>query len=187
MLTSFSRLGSSRLSPRGRLTQPDSFAWENAVIHIEVTSKEYNYLQPWARSEHKVFKTGVVIDGHVIITTAEGVADQTLIRLQKQGGGLFSLGRVLWVDYQANLAAFTTDETDFWNGLQPAQLADPVPITGQAHILRWEDDQLGDRPGGIERMIVNNSVLSFVSVPELKIDTTINGLGFSGPPSRATN
>ena len=72
----------------------------------------------------------MVVEGHQIITTADGLADQTLIRLKKQGDGLFSLGRVVWIDYQANLAAMTTDEKDFWTGLQPAQLADPVPITG---------------------------------------------------------
>ncbi len=153
------------------------FAWENAVIHIEVTSKDYSYVQPWTRSEHKVFKTGVVISGHQIITTAEGVADQTLIRLQKGGGGLFSLGRVVWIDYQTNLAALTTDEKDFWTGLQSASLADPVPVSGGTHILRWDGDHLEDRPGDIERMLVDNSVLSFVSVPVLKIDTTVSGAG----------
>ena len=155
-----------------------SFAWENSIIHIEVTSKEYSYVQPWARSEKKVLKTGVVIANHQIITTADGVADQTLIRLQKQGGGLFSLGRVVWIDYQANLAALTTDEPEFWTGLQAAQLSDPTPIDGSSHILRWDEDHLDVRSGDIERMLVNNSALSFVSVPELKIDTTISGAGY---------
>jgi hypothetical protein len=154
------------------------FAWENAIIHIEVTSKAYNYIQPWERSERKVYKSGVVVEGHQIITTADGLADQTLIRLKKQGDGLFSLGRVAWIDYQANLAAITTDEKDFWTGLQPAKLADPVPITGQVRILRWRDDQLENRQGEIERLTVENSALSFVSVPALKIDSTI--------PARAT-
>ena len=156
-------------SPLSAREKSAPFTWENSVIHLEITSKEYSYIQPWARSERKIAKTGVVIEGHQIITTAEGVADQTLIRMKKQGRGLFSLGRVVWVDYQANLASLTTDEADFWKGLQPAQLADPVPITGSAQILRWETDHLNHRPADIERMIVNNSVLSFVSVPELKI------------------
>jgi hypothetical protein len=179
-LTAFFALAALTASPVSAKEKESTgpFAWENAVIHIEVTSKEYSYVQPWARSERKIVKTGVVIPGHLIITTAEGVADQTLIRLQKEGGGLFSLGQVVWVDYQANLVALTTDESDFWKGLQPAQLADPAPITGSIRILRWEDDQLEDRPGEVERMIVNNSVLSFVSVPELKIDSTLSGLGF---------
>ena len=155
-----------------------SFALENAIIHIEVSGKTYNYIQPWERSEHTVYKSGVVVDGHQILTTAEGLADQTVIRLKKQGDGLYSEGSVAWIDYQANLAAITTDDKDFWTGLQPAELADPVPITGEVRILRWRDDQLENRQGQIERLTVENSVLSFVSVPALKIDSTIPGVGY---------
>jgi hypothetical protein len=154
-----------------------TFSWENAVIRIDSTSKEYSYAQPWARSERKTEKTGVVIADHQIITTAEGLNDQTLIRLQKEGAGFFSLGRVLWIDYQANLCALTTDEKDFWNGLQPAQLADPIPNGGPIRVLRWQDDRLEDRPGNIERVAVDNSALSFVSVPVLRVDSTITGTG----------
>src|SRR5271170_5642302 len=161
-----------------RAKDTGNFAWENAIIHIEVTSKIYNYVEPWARSERKLFKSGVLIDGQRIITTADGLNDQTLIRLKKQGGGLFSLGRVAWIDYQANLAVLTTDEKDFWTGLQPAKLADPVPVSGEARILRWRDDQLENRQGEIERMDVENSVLSFVSVPLLKIDSNIASVGY---------
>lgn len=155
-----------------------NFHWENAIIHIEITSKAYNYIQPWERSEKKVYKCGVVVGGNQIITTADGLADQTLIRIKKQGDGLFSLGRVAWIDYQANIAAITTDEKDFWTGLQPAKLAEPVPITGQVRILCWSEDQLENREGEIERMTVENSALSFVSVPALRIDSNIQGAGY---------
>jgi hypothetical protein len=158
-------------------TPAGEFAWENSVVHIEVTSKAYNYVVPWVRSERIADKSGVVVQGNQIITTADGLADQTLIRLKKGGGGLYSVGRVAWIDYQANLAAVTTDEKDFWTGLQPAELADPVPVTGQVRILRWADDQLENREGEIERMIVGNCALSFVSVPLLKVDSTITAAG----------
>lgn len=154
------------------------FNWDKAIIHIEATSKQYNYIQPWARSERKSYKSGVVVDGHQIITTADGLQDQTLIRLKKEGGGLFSLGRLLWIDYQANLAAITTDEKDFWTGLQPAKLADPVPITGTARIQCWRDDVLENRQCELEGMTVDNSALSFVSVPALRIDSNIAGVGY---------
>jgi hypothetical protein len=153
------------------------FSWENAIVHLEISGKEYSYVQPWARAERKVIKTGVVLPGHLIITTADGLNDQTLIRLQKQGGGLFSLGRLVWIDYQSNLAALTTDENGFWTGLTPAALADPVPVSGQVRIQRWNDDRLENRPGDIERMTVSNSALSFVSVPALTVDSTISGAG----------
>jgi S1-C subfamily serine protease len=164
------------------------FAWENAIIHIEVTSKLYNYIQPWEREEHQIYKSGVVVDGHLILTTAEGLADQTVIRLKKQGDGVFSYAKVAWIDYQADVAALTTDDAlnaklnptapDFWIGLQPAKLADPVPTSGSVRVLRWRDDSLENRQGEIERLAVDNSVLSFVSVPALKIDSNIQGAGF---------
>jgi S1-C subfamily serine protease len=154
------------------------FAWENSIILIHVAAKEYNYIQPWERSKKMVFKTGVVVNGHLIITTAEGLADQAEIRVKKQGDGLYSEARLVWIDYQSNLAALTTDEKDFWTGLQPAQLADPVPITGQVRILRWNEDLLENRQGEIERFTVENSALSFVSVPVLKIDSTIPAAGY---------
>ena len=62
-----------------------------------------------------------------------------------------------WIDYQANLAALTTDETDFWKGLVPAQLADQVPIAGPVRIRFWSEDQLENRQGEVERMSVENS------------------------------
>ena len=159
----------------------EGFAWEKAVIHLEISGKEYSYVQPWARAERKVIKSGVVVADHLIITTADGLNDQTLIRMQKGGGGLYSLGRVAWIDYQSNLAALTTDEKDFWTGLTPAPLADPVPTTGDVHVLRWEDDRLANRPGAIERMAVDNSALSFVSVPALKVDSTVSNAVASEP------
>ncbi|MCE0523368.1 MAG: hypothetical protein LV480_10715 [Methylacidiphilales bacterium] len=155
------------------------FDWENSIIYIEATSKVYNYIQPWEpRSERMIYKCGVVVEGNEIITTADNLANQTLIRLKKQGDGLFSLGRVVWIDYQANLAAITTDEKDFWTGLQPAKLADPVPISGSVRILRWNEDHLENRQGEIEQLTVENSALSFVSVPALKIDSTIPNAGY---------
>ena len=182
LIPSLNLCASSRDSASG------PFAWENAIIQIEVSGKTYNYLQPWERLKHTVYKSGVVVDGHQIITTADGLADQTVIRLKKQGDGLFSYGRVTWIDYQANLAALTTDEVlnakfnpgapDFWIGLQPARLADPVPIAGEVRILRWRDDSLENRQGEIERLTVENSVLSFVSVPALKIDSSVPGVGY---------
>jgi hypothetical protein len=150
------------------------FAWETAVIHLEISGKEYSYMQPWTRAPRKAVKTGVVVADHLIITTADGLNDQTEIRMQKQGGGLFSFGRLVWIDYQSNLAALTTDETGFWTDLTPATLADPVPAGGDVRVVRWDQDRLENRPGSIERMTVDNSALSFVSVPALKVDSTIS-------------
>ena len=165
-----------------------AFKWENAIVQIEVSGKSYNYFQPWERRQKSNFKSGVVIEGHQIITTAEGLDDVTDIRFKKQGDGIYTFGKVAWIDYQANLAALTTDDAlnaqfnpgqaDFWQGLQPAKLADVVPLTGEIRVLRWRDDSLEARKGDVDRMTVENSALSFVSVPALKINCDMPGVGF---------
>jgi S1-C subfamily serine protease len=194
LLTALASIVPAAAEPHaGKKSSGDSgdFKWENAVIEIEVTSKAYNYIQPWERSEKKIYKSGVVIEGHQIVTTAEGLDDATEIRFKKQGEGLFSLGKVVWIDYQANLAALTTDDAlntefnpgqpDFWKGLQAAKLADPVPMTGEVEVLRWRDDSLEERKGDVDRMTVEPSALSFVSVPALKINSGMTGVGYGEP------
>jgi hypothetical protein len=164
------------------------FAWQNSIIQIEVAGKTYNYIQPWEQSQKSAYKSGVVIDGHQIITTAEGLNDATDIRFKKQGDGLYTFGKIAWIDYQANLAALTTDDAlnaqfnagqpDFWQGLQPAKLADTVPLTGDIRVLRWRDDSLEERRGDVDRMTVENSAESFVSVPALKINCEMPAVGY---------
>ena len=53
-----------------------------------------------------------------------------------------------------------------------------MPISGPVRILRWGDASLENRQGEIERLTVENSVLSFVSVPALKIDSSIPGAAY---------
>jgi hypothetical protein len=46
-------------------------------------------------------------------------------------------------------------------------------------IQRWEDDSLENHEGEIDRIYVDNSALSFVSVPVLKIDSSLQAAGYS--------
>jgi hypothetical protein len=168
--------GESASAPKAPPASPP-FAWEDSVVYIEVTGKTYNYAQPWQEAERKAQKTGVVVGDHEIITTAADLNDETLVRLRKHGGGLYSLGKVAWIDYQANLAVITTDEAGFWDGLRPAALQDPTPIEGSVRIEHWDNDELAEHQGDIERYTVDNSALSFVSVPVLRVDSTVPSAG----------
>src|ERR1051325_6328275 len=59
--------------------------WENSVVILDVTARQYDFQQPWTRKTRNLQKTGVVISAHEILTTADDMSDVTLVRIQKGG------------------------------------------------------------------------------------------------------
>ena len=96
-----------------RAADDEMALWERAIVTIEVTRKQYDYLQPWSRRVDQVQKMGTMIREREILTTADFLADHTLIRLQK-GRGRWYRGEVTWIDYHANLAIVTCPDDTFW-------------------------------------------------------------------------
>src|ERR1700757_358955 len=90
------------------MAQAANSSWENSIVTLEVSRKKYDYYQPWSRRTSQTQKTGLVLDEHQILTTADEMFDRTLVRLQKNGRGRWWLGELTWIDYHANLALVTT-------------------------------------------------------------------------------
>jgi hypothetical protein len=148
---------------------------------LEITRKQYDYVQPWSKRTEAVQKTGLVIGSREVLTTADAMADSTLIRLQKGGRGRWFEGAIVWVDYHANLAVVSTAEAAFWAGLQPAKLADPIPTKGSVRVLRWRNGSFEARKAEINRLSVKRGKLTFVEHLQLEIDLEISGGGWSEP------
>lgn len=171
-------LGAAAAGPRpARSASP----WERTVVTLEVTRKQYDYVQPWSKRMETVQKTGIVVGAREVLTTADFMADSTLIRLQKGGRGRWFNGAVEWVDYHANLALVNTAEAAFWTGLQPARLADPIPAKGSVQLLRWRNGSFETRKAEINRLSVKRGKLTFVEHLQLEVDLEITGAGWSEP------
>jgi hypothetical protein len=161
--------------------EPDApFAWERAVVLVEVTRKQYDYYLPWTRRTRRTLKSGLVIGERQILTTADQVFDRTLIRLQKGGRGKWSLGEVTWVDYHANLALVTTSEDGFWTDLKPARLG-PMPANSSLQILRWRENKLENRKAEFTQFSVREGQLSALNHVQLEVACEIQDVG-SGEP-----
>lgn len=148
--------------------------WEDSIVTLEVTQKDYDFLQPWAKRMAQCQKTGVVLGPGRVLTTAEHLNDLTLVRIQKGGRGQWWNGALQWIDYQANLAIVTATATNLWRGLKPARLADPVPVKGNSQFLRWHEGNLEKRKAEIARLTVKRSHLSFLDLLFLEVDSEIN-------------
>ena len=118
---------------------PAPSKWERSIVTLEVTSKQYDYQQPWAKRQGNIQKNAVVVGARELLTTADGLADHTLIRAQAGGRGKWSNASLRWLDYHANLALLTSDDDALWKELRPAALASSPPLKGEVQILRWRE------------------------------------------------
>ncbi len=154
-------------------------ALEKSLVTLEITRTTYDYQQPWISRNDQVTKTGVVLIGNEILTTADYLQDQTLIRLQKGGRGRWVEGNLKWIDYHANMAVITTSDAIFWKGLKPITIAPQTPARGPANLVRWRNGVLETRELNINRLAVKRGKLTFIDVLQLELDTEIASIGWS--------
>jgi hypothetical protein len=167
--------------PASEPVRPPALQWEQTVVTIDVKRKKYDYFQPWATPMQNLQKSGVVLGDRQILTTADGLSDLTLLRLQREGRGRWFLGEVVWVDYHANLAIVTTEESAFWNGLQPAELAVPVPMGDLLQIVRWRGGKLDTRKAEFSQFTVEDSNPSYIQYLQIEATSDITGAGSAEP------
>ena len=159
--------------------QKERSPWENSVVRLDINRHNYNYFQPWSRRVAANQKFGLVIGERAIVTTANLLYNHTLLRLQKGGRGQWYTGRVTWIDYHANIALVTVDEERFWEGLEPAKLAEEVPDSGTAELVRWNSGRFEVRKLDINRLQIRKGQLTFIDMLHLELDSEINGVGWS--------
>lgn len=155
--------------------------FEASVVTLEVTAKDYDYLQPWNKPTRSVRKHGLVLGERELVTTAQSLADRTLVRAQKGGRGRWFSAQVKWIDYHANLAVVTVEDAAFWNGLTPATLAPTVAKKANYDIVRWRDGNLETRRADFSKFTVGEGSLSFAPRLILELNTEIGGLGWAEP------
>ncbi|MGZ8938156.1 MAG: PDZ domain-containing protein [Limisphaerales bacterium] len=152
--------------------------WERAVVSIEVTRKQYEYLQPWSRRVDQLQKMGTIIGEREILTTADNFSSHTLVRLQKGRGRWFE-GELVWIDYHANLAIVSCKEDQFWEGTKKVDLAKITPRRGTAQVVRWRSGILEFRNVDINRLTVKRGKLTFVDSLQLELDSEMSGIGWA--------
>src|SRR5438034_1069427 len=72
--------------------------FEKSVVQMEITRKQYDFVQPWNRRVDQATKVGVVVGSKEILTSADFMSDLTLLRLQKNGRGKWFEAQLQWVD-----------------------------------------------------------------------------------------
>ncbi|MEW6305172.1 MAG: hypothetical protein AB1705_16980 [Verrucomicrobiota bacterium] len=163
------------------LAAPAKNGWENSLITLEATAKRYDYSQPWSKQTGKIQKNGIVLAGREILTTADGLNDVTLVRLQKSGRGQWYNAELKWIDYHANLALLTSAEDEFWAGLKPASLGANVRERDKTNlqIVRWRNGKIEARKAELTEYVVREGKLTFVPHVQMTLNSEVEGLGWA--------
>ncbi len=152
--------------------------WAKTLVGVEITRKVYDYQQPWARRSQTVQKPGIVVGPGEVLTTAHLLSDHTVVRLQRNGRGVWYDAAVRWVDYPGGLALITTTNAAFWKGLEPARLSKNVSRDGDLQILRWRGGTLESRKAEFNRFTVRNPGPTEPAHVLLQLTSEIEGAGW---------
>jgi len=118
-------LGSLAAAPK-KLPGPETVVKpkELSLVRVNVTGQAYDYIRPWQkRAPFQKRALGAVLPQGRVLVTADLIANQNYVELERAESGDKTGANVVVVDYEANLALLEPTDKKFLNGLTPLQLA----------------------------------------------------------------
>ncbi len=99
-----------------------------ALVRVNVTGQSYDYFRPWQKKAPSSKRAlGAVLSKGRVLVTADLVANQNYVELERAETGEKTAARVQVIDYEANLALLEPTEKTFLDGITPLEItADTV-------------------------------------------------------------
>ncbi len=113
-----------------------------SLVRVNVTGQPYDYFRPWQKkaSFSKRGLGAVLTQGRVLVT-ADLVANQNYVELERAESGEKTAANVQVIDYEANLALLEPAEKKFLEGLSPLEIALDTVVGDR--VAAWQLEQTG--------------------------------------------
>ncbi|MDQ6860160.1 MAG: PDZ domain-containing protein [Verrucomicrobiota bacterium] len=112
---------------------------ELSLVRVNVTGQPYDYQRPWQKkAAFSKRALGTVLAKGRVLVTADLVANQNFVELERAETGEKTGAEVLAIDYEANLALLEPSDKNFLNGLTPLQLATDTMVGDRISALQLE-------------------------------------------------
>jgi S1-C subfamily serine protease len=110
-----------------------------SLVRVNVTGQAYDYFRPWQkRAPFSKRALGAVLSNNRILVTADLVADQNYVELERAETGDKMAASVEVVDYEANLALLQPQDNSFLQGLPPLELTTDTIVGDRLAALQLE-------------------------------------------------
>ncbi|MEP6686012.1 MAG: PDZ domain-containing protein [Verrucomicrobiota bacterium] len=115
---------------------------ELSLVRVNVTGQPHDYFRPWQKkAPFSKRALGAVLPQGRVLVTADLVANQNYVELERAETGEKMAANVVVIDYEANLALLEPVDKKFLDGLTPLQLA--MDTTVGDRLSAWQLETTG--------------------------------------------
>src|SRR5256886_1977682 len=113
-----------------------------ALVRVNVTGQSYDYFRPWQKkAPFSKRALGAVLSKGRVLVTADLVANQNYVELERAESGEKTAANVQVIDYEANLALLEPTEKTFLDGITPLEIT-PDTVVGD-RLAAWQLEPTG--------------------------------------------
>ena len=113
-----------------------------SLVRVNVTGQSYDYFRPWQkRAPFSKRALGAVLAQGRVLVTADLVANQNYVELERAESGEKIAANVQVIDYEANLALLEPTDKKFLDGITPLEVAQDT-VVGE-RIAAWQLEPSG--------------------------------------------
>src|ERR1700746_3386976 len=113
-----------------------------ALVRVNVTGQSYDYFRPWQKkAPFSKRALGAVLSKGRVLVTADLVANQNYVELERAESGEKTAANRQVIDYEANLALLEPTDKTFLDGITPLEIT-PDTVVGD-HLAAWQLEPTG--------------------------------------------
>jgi len=113
-----------------------------SLVRVNVTGQPYDYFRPWQKKAPQSKRAlGAVLSKGRVLVTADLVANQNYVELERAESGEKSAANVQVIDYESNLALLEPAEKNFLDGIAPLEIATDTVVGDR--LAAWQLEPTG--------------------------------------------
>ncbi len=113
-----------------------------ALVRVNVTGQSYDYFRPWQKkAPFSKRALGAVLSNGRVLVTADLVANQNYVELERAESGEKNAANVAVIDYEANLALLEPTDKNFLKGITPLEITNDTVVGDR--LAAWQLEPTG--------------------------------------------
>src|SRR5256714_5265816 len=113
-----------------------------SLVRVNVTGQPYDYFRPWQKKAPVSKRAlGTVLSKGRVLVTADLVANQNYVELERAESGEKTAANVQVIDYEANLALLEPADKNFLEGISPLDISGDTVVGDR--IAAWQLEPTG--------------------------------------------